>query len=159
MYAHYARGRIYEHCNKTPVCMRAVSLISVCPIPVIICVLFHVTRWTADRRILMQTNRAQQNTAQDQPPKASGLPQPQADTARSGNRKRSAPAWPSDPGGSHNDPGTSGSEAINDKQEQQQQSSRGVHGQRVQPPMPAKAKAAAANKDWSAAVSAFLLVL
>ena len=131
----------------------------------------------------MQTNRAQQNTAQDQPPKASGLPQPQADTARSGNRKRSAPAWPSDPGGSRNDPGTSGSEGIDDKQEQQQQSSRGVHGQRVQPPTPAsygpaeqaeakrqankeaaltwldKAKAAAAQKDWNAAVSAFLQVL
>ncbi|KAL3137777.1 hypothetical protein ABBQ38_005037 [Trebouxia sp. C0009 RCD-2024] len=121
----------------------------------------------------------QQRTAQGQPSQASRLPQFQADTARSGNRKRSAVAWPGAATSSQDDQGTSDTETLDHKQEQQeqqQQQLQGVRGQRVHPPTPAsygpaeqaeakrqankeaaltwldKAKAAAASKDWNAAV-------
>lgn len=140
------------------------------------------------KRTLVQSNREaqQQRTAQGQPSQASRLPQFQADTARSGNRKRSAVAWPGAATSSQDDQGTSDTETLDHKQEQQeqqQQQLQGVRGQRVHPPTPAsygpaeqaeakrqankeaaltwldKAKAAAASKDWNAAVSAFLQIL
>ncbi|KAL3150634.1 hypothetical protein ABBQ32_000437 [Trebouxia sp. C0010 RCD-2024] len=140
----------------------------------------YITGLTADRNVLVQSNAEQQRTASRQPSQASGLPQFQPDTARSGNRKRSAAAWPSDATASQDDQGTSGNETLDQKQEQQEQQQQqffqGVRGQRVQLPTPAsygpaeqaeakrqankeaaltwldKAKAAAASKDWNAAV-------
>lgn len=125
-------------------------------------------------RTLMQDSKQEQRTPQAKPPGPSTSSQPsdfsfpQADAAHSSGTQPSAAAWPSSASSARADQDKSGSETS----EQEQQ-----HGQWAPDPAPAsygpaeqaeakrqankeaaltwldKARAAAANKDWTAAVS------
>lgn len=129
-----------------------------------------------DRSIVMQSGRQEPRTPQAGPSRPSNSSWAQAAAAHSSGRQRSSAAWPTSPISSRADQEPSSSEASEQEQEEQQhQFLQQLHGQR--PPTPAsygpaeqaeakrqankeaaltwldKAKAAAANKDWTAAVS------
>lgn len=136
-----------------------------------------------DRSILLQSSRQERRTRETQPSRPATSSLPHVNAARSGGRQRSAAAWTSSATGSQADQDTSGSETSGQEQEQQHQFFQELHGERTQAPTPAsygpaeqaeakrqankeaaltwldKAKAAAANKDWTAAVSVLALLV
>ena len=146
-------------------------------------VVVHISCLYGDRTVLMQSSRQEQRAPQAgtfRPPNSSRpshLSRAQADAARSSDRQQSAAAWPNSTTSSRADQDTSGSETSEQK-EPQHQFFQEQQGQRAPAPTSAsygpaeqaeakrqankeaaltwldKAKAAASNKDWLAAVSA-----
>lgn len=140
--------------------------------------MMHTKSFIADTRILLQSSRQEQRAPQAGPSRPATSSRPQAGAARSSSRQQPAAAWPSYTTSSWADKDTNGSETSEQEQEgQQHQFFQQMHGQRAQATTSAsygpaeqaeakrqankeaaltwldKAKAAAANKDWTAAVS------
>ena len=143
----------------------------------VVSVVMHTICCIGDRRALLQNSRQEQRAPQAGPSRPLASSQLQADAARSKSRQQPAAAWPNYARSSRVDQDSSSRTSEQDQEEQQHKVFQELHGQRAQATTSAsygpaeqaeakrqankeaalawldKAKAAAANKDWTAAVS------